>query len=556
MNWKWKRSGLLVCAVCIGAGVLSAGRGASAQSLRYPPTKKIAHTDTYFGTTVADPYRWLEDDNSAQTAAWVTAQNKLTFDYLSKIPYRSQIAARLKQVVNYPRYSAPIRKGDYIFFTKNSGLQNQSVLYVQKGLDGTPEVLLDPNTFSKDGTIALHGFELSKDGRYAAYSVSAIPGSDWEETRVMDIAARKTLPDTLKVDQVFHARLARKRLLLQPLPAARKRRGTHDGRGKPGRVLSQIGRRAGAGRKNLRRPGPTPSAAWASARPKTSGSRCFTSATTRKKGNALLFRDENKAQSASPASAGADGSHAAFTPLVPDVTEDRYTVVDNEGDKFLIQTNHNAPNQKLMLCNPADPDEKHWQTVLPERAEPLSALTTAGDKLIASYFKDVTTVVEAHSREGKLESTVTLPAIGTASGFGGEKTDKEVFYTFTSLQLSRHDLPLQPCHACLVSVPRSRNPRLPFPGLSDRGSVLQEQGRYARPDVSGVQKGNAARRRESDPAVRIWRLQHHAHARIQRHAHRLAGAGWRIRAGQSQGWGRVRRAVARGRDAPEQAERV
>ena len=149
------------------------------------------------------------------------------------------------------------------------------------------------------------------------------------------------------------------------------------------------------------------------------------------------------------------------------MTEDRYTVVDNEGDKFLIQTNHNAPNQKLMLCDPADPDEKHWQTILTERAEPLSAVTTAGDKLIASYLKDVTTVVEAHSRDGKLENTVTLPAIGTASGFGGEKTDKEVFYTFTSFNypatIFRYDL------ATRLSSPvsRSRNPRLPFRRLSD-----------------------------------------------------------------------------------------
>ena len=133
MNWKWKQLGLFALAVCGGADVLSAGRGAFAQSLHYPPTKKIAHTDTYFGMTVADPYRWLEDDNSAQTAAWVAAQNKLTFDYLSKIPYRNQIAARLKEVVNYPRYNAPIRKGDNIFFTKNSGLQNQFHFVHAKG---------------------------------------------------------------------------------------------------------------------------------------------------------------------------------------------------------------------------------------------------------------------------------------------------------------------------------------------------------------------------------------------------------------------------------------
>ena len=146
--------------------------GLQAQALKYPATRKIDHTDSYFGVTVPDPYRWLEDDNSKETAEWVEAQNKVTFGYLEKIPYRAKMKERLEALYNYPKYSAPFRKGEYFFFYKNDGLQNQSVLYIQKGLDGEPGVLLDPNTFSSDGTTRLSAFVLSKDGKYAAYGIS------------------------------------------------------------------------------------------------------------------------------------------------------------------------------------------------------------------------------------------------------------------------------------------------------------------------------------------------------------------------------------------------
>src|SRR5262249_45124939 len=155
------------------------------------------HVDTYHETKVADPYRWLEDDNSAETAKWVEEQNKVTFAYLEKIPYRAKFKDRLTQLFNYPKYSPPSRRGEYFIFSKNDGLQNQSVLYIQKGLDGAPEVLIDPNKFSEDGTTRLGAFALSKDGKYAAYGISR-GGSDWQEYHVMEVTSRKVLPDTLK----------------------------------------------------------------------------------------------------------------------------------------------------------------------------------------------------------------------------------------------------------------------------------------------------------------------------------------------------------------------
>src|ERR1700739_3218605 len=168
-----------------------------AQPLDYPQTRKDNQVDDYHGTKVADTYRWLEDDNSAETAKWVQAENKVTFGYLEKIPYRAQVKARLEQLFNFPKYTPAFRKGEYLFFTKNDGLQNQNVVYAQKGLEGAPEALLDPNKFSGDGTSRLGAFNVSEDGRYAAYGIS-VGGSDWQEGHVIEVATRKVMSDDLK----------------------------------------------------------------------------------------------------------------------------------------------------------------------------------------------------------------------------------------------------------------------------------------------------------------------------------------------------------------------
>ncbi|HEX6464345.1 MAG TPA: hypothetical protein VFZ98_07830, partial [Vicinamibacterales bacterium] len=180
-------------AACLLAAAIAA---ASAQQLQYPATRKVEQVDDYHGTKVADPYRWLEDDNSPETAAWVKAENAVTFPYLAKIPFRAALQARVKALNNYAKYSSPMHKGPYYFFLKNDGLQPQSVLYIQKGFDGTPEVLIDPNTWSTDGTTRLVTFKPSKDARYAVVGISK-SGSDWEQYKVMELATRKMLPDTL-----------------------------------------------------------------------------------------------------------------------------------------------------------------------------------------------------------------------------------------------------------------------------------------------------------------------------------------------------------------------
>ncbi|MFN5418893.1 MAG: S9 family peptidase, partial [Sphingomonadales bacterium] len=165
--------------------------------LSYPSTKKGAVQDTYFGTTIADPYRWLEDDNSEETKTWVREQNAVTADYLARIPFRNKVKERLSVLWNYPKYGSPREEGDYYYFSKNDGLQNQSVLYRQQGLNGTPEVFLDPNKFSGDGTVALAGLSFSKKARYAAYQLSS-SGSDWQEALIMDLRTGKLIDDTIR----------------------------------------------------------------------------------------------------------------------------------------------------------------------------------------------------------------------------------------------------------------------------------------------------------------------------------------------------------------------
>ena len=205
--------------VAAAAGAVLLGSSSFAQPPTYLTTRKIEQVDDYHGTKVADPYRWLEDDTSPETAAWVTAQNAITFPYLERIPYRAALLKRVMELNDYERFSAPSRKGPYFFFSKNAGLQNQSVVYVQKGLDGAPEVLLDPNAWSADGTVQLSAFAPSKDATYAVYGISN-SGSDWQQYKVMELATKRTLDDTIDWVKVSTVAVGGQGLLLQPLSGA------------------------------------------------------------------------------------------------------------------------------------------------------------------------------------------------------------------------------------------------------------------------------------------------------------------------------------------------
>jgi len=394
----------------------------AAQPPTYLTTRKIEQVDDYHGTKVADPYRWLEDDTSPETAAWVIAQNAITFPYLERIPYRAALLERVMQLNDYERYSAPSRKGPYFFFSKNSGLQNQSVVYIQKGLDGASDVLLDPNAWSADGTVQLSAFAPSKDATYAVYGISK-SGSDWQQYKVMELATKRTLDDTLEWVKVSTV--------------------------------------AWAGRGFYYSRYPEPAAGHEKASINENHQVFFHALGTKQSEDKLVYEDAKNPQrfhvvyttederfailDLSERGKGTDGNalyvrdltkpDSRFAPLVPKITNDTFNVVDDVGDKLLVATNHGAPNWRIVLVDPAHPEEANWHTVIPERPEPLESYQTAGGKLFVTYLKDVTTRAYVHSLDGKLENEVALPGPGSASGFDGPHDAPFVFYTFNSLNV-------------------------------------------------------------------------------------------------------------------------
>jgi len=387
--------------------------------ITYPETKKGEVVDDYFGTKVPDPYRWLEDETSAETKAWIEDQNRVTFAYLDKIPYREKLKARLTELYNYPRISAPFRRGDTYFFTKNDGLQNQSVYYIQKGVNGTPEVFLDPNKFSADGTSVLSAFSLSKDGKYLAYGIST-GGSDWVTLNLMDVATKQKLSDELQWLKVSGVSWQGDGFYYSRYPAPEK-----------GKELSTKNQFHAV---YFHKVGTPQSEDVLIYEDKQNPLRFHNVGTTEderfalltisdrgrgKKGNSLFYKDLSKPD-------------AKFAPIVAEIGDDTFGVIDNVGDKFLIRTNRNAPNGRVVLVDPQNPDEKNWKDVLPERTEPLQSTGTAGGKLFASWRKDVATRAYVFSLDGKLENDIVLPGVGTAGGFGGLNDDKHVFYSFTS----------------------------------------------------------------------------------------------------------------------------
>ncbi len=408
------------CAAALGSVWLA--WSVAAQTPSYLTTRKIEHVDDYHGTKVADPYRWLEDDTSPETAAWVTAQNAITFPYLERIPYRAALLKRVMELNDYERYSAPSRKGPYFFFSKNSGLQNQSVLYVQKGLDGAPEVLLDPNALSTDGTVQLSAFAPSKDATYAVYGISR-SGSDWQQYRVMELATKRTLDDTLEWVKVSNVAWAGKGFYYSryPEPAAGHEKASINENHQV--FFHALGTKQSEDKlvyedaKNPQRfhiVYTTEDERFAilelSERGKGSD------------GNALYIRDLAKPQS-------------TFVPLIPEIGNDTFNVVDDVGGKVLVATNHGAPNWRIVLVDPAHPEEANWRTVIGERPEPIESYQTAGGKLFVTYLKDVTTRAYVHSLDGTLENEVALPGPGSASGFDGPHDAPFVFYTFNSLNV-------------------------------------------------------------------------------------------------------------------------
>ncbi len=387
--------------------------------LKYPVSHKGNQVDNYHGTQVADPYRWLEDDNSTETKDWVKAQNEVSFNYLSKINYREGFKKRIEALSNYAKFSSPQRKGDWFYFYKNDGLQNQSVLYKQKGLSGQPVLVLDPNKLSADGTTRLIGFVLNKSGNYAAWGISK-GGSDWQEYYVRDMTTGKDLADTLQWVKVSGIAWQGNGFYYSRYPATEK-----------GKELSS---------KNENHQ------VW------------FHTVGTAQSADKLIYEDAKNPQrfhqvvtsdderfsflSISDRGKGLDGNALWFTdqlnnskkfePIIALPSNFNYHVVDNIGETLLIETNDGAQNGQLISVSSKHPEKNNWKTILAEKAEPLTSVSSVGGKLFANYLKDVTTRIYAYDYTGKLLSEVKFAALGNAGGFGGEKSDPFCFYTFST----------------------------------------------------------------------------------------------------------------------------
>ncbi len=382
--------------------------------LSYPETRRDSSVvDNYFGTEVADPYRWLEDDRSDETAAWVKIQNAVTNDYIGQIPYRDAIKERLLTLYDYPKYGAPRKKGDYYYFFKNDGLQNQSVMYRQRGLDGEPEVFLDPNTFSEDGTVALGSTAFSKDNRYLAYTVSK-SGSDWVEIFVIDVATGEKLTDHIEwvkfsgaewtTDGFFYSRY--------DAPA---QGSLYAGKNEFQKVyFHRLG---------------TPQSADILIYEDTNHPLRYFSANV-SKDDRWLFIEASEGTSGSEIFYRPMGSKAPFKVLFPGFEHDYY-VAWCKDDRVLVYTNDGAQKFRLAEVNLADA-QPVMKNLIPEAADLLEGVSLGGNSIFAHYLKDASTRIHQFDLQGNKVREIELPAIGTAEGFSGELEDNELFYTFNS----------------------------------------------------------------------------------------------------------------------------
>lgn len=392
---------------------------AQAQKLNYPKTEKVTQTDSYFGTAIADPYRWLEQDTSAKTEAWVKEQSAFTGSYLNKIPYRQAIIDRLTTLWNYEKFSAPFKSGKYYTFYKNDGLQNQSVLYIQEGIKGTPQVFIDPNKLSSDGTVALQAMSFSKKEKYFAYAASA-SGSDWQEVFVMDVATKQLLKD--KLEHVKFTGISWKG----------EEGFYYSGYSKPKDEATKYSAKTEYQKVYFHKIGTDQSQDVLVYEDKENPLRYVSGSLTEDERFLVLSISEGTDGSEIKVRDMKAGDNSPFMTVVAGFKTNA-DVVDNIGDKLIINTNDNAPNYKVVLVDPKNPAASNWKALIPEQKEKLNAVSTGGGKLFAQYLKDVTTLIAQYDYNGKLERNVKLPGVGTASGFGAYKEDKEFYYTFTNI---------------------------------------------------------------------------------------------------------------------------
>ncbi|WP_428831819.1 prolyl oligopeptidase family serine peptidase [Flavobacterium yafengii] len=386
--------------------------GQNQKPVTYPTTSKGETVDVYFDTKLPDPYRWLEDDKSAETGAWVKAQNEVTYGYLAQIPFRDALKSRMEKLWNYEKIGAPFKEGDFTYYYKNNGLQNQSVLY-RKDAKGTETVFLDPNTFSKDGTTSLGGLDFSKDGSKVAYAISE-GGSDWRKVIIMDAITQKIIEDTIvdvkfsgvswKANEGFYyssydkpkgselsAKTDQHKLYFHKLGTAQKEDKVIFG-------ADQKRRYVGGG--------------------VTEDDRYLViTASNSTYGNELYIKDLTKPNS-------------PIVTIVDNFKSDN-NIIENEGGKLFIETDLNAPNKRIVTVDVNNPKPENWKDFIGETENVLSP-STGGGYFFANYMKDAVSVVKQYDYSGKLVREIKLPGVGTAGGFGGKKKEKTLYYSFTN----------------------------------------------------------------------------------------------------------------------------
>ena len=384
--------------------------------IHYPTAKKTDTVDVYFGHQVADPYRWLEDDNSPETEAWVEEENAVTFEYLNKIPFREQLKERLTEIWNYPKYRVPFKKGDRYFFYKNDGIQNQDVLYTMKDLEDEPVVLLDPNKLSEDGTVALANVSISKNGKYLAYSISR-GGSDWNEIYVMEIESGKILSDHVKWvkfsgiswkgDGFFYS--------------------SYDEPDEED-VLSGQNRFHKVYYHRLGMPQSEDVLIFDNPEEPL---RNYYGYATEDEQFVIVTETESTSGNALYAAKADDVGNLEFKKIADGFDYDYY-VLDHINDKLIIQTNHEAPKGKIITVDFNDPVTEKWTDLIPEKKDVLEMTGLFGGKLYVQYLKDASNRAYFYTLDGEFVNELELPAIGTISGFNGNKEDTIAFYGFTS----------------------------------------------------------------------------------------------------------------------------
>jgi prolyl oligopeptidase len=387
----------------------------SSQTLKYLKTSKDNIKDNYFGKVVNDPYRWLEDDTAKAVGEWVKEENKVTFNYLEKISFRNKIKERLEKLWNYAKYSVPFKGGSRYFIFKNDGLQNQSVLYIQDDLTSKPELFLDPNKLSSDGTVSLTTYAVSKDGKYFAYG-TASGGSDWNEFSVMDVSTKQKLSDNLKwikfsgiawyKDGFFYSRY--------PEPAKGKELVSSNEYHKI--YYHKIGN--DQSQDSLIFEDSSSPKLTIGAQTTNDERFLVLYLSTGTSNNALYIKD-------------LQNPNSGFLKVV-DNFDNNYSVVENIGNKLVILTDKNAPMYRLVMIDPLKPEEKNWETILPEKNYVLQSASIVGGKLLVEYTKDACSHDYTYDLNGKSEEEIKLPGIGTVGGFSGRPEDKTAFYAFTS----------------------------------------------------------------------------------------------------------------------------